>query len=643
MRRHHLIILLLIVATAGVFREVSHYDFVSNWDDQTHIYNNPHLNPVTPASVLYFWQHPYLGMYRPLTFTTWAAIATVARFPQPRHSPVLGTYSLDPHVFHVASLLLHILNVLLVFIILRLLVSEDWAAGAGALLFSIHPVQVESVAFISGMQNVLVGFFSLLALWQYLRYAIAQRDGSGLKQQRTAYALATFCFVLALLAKPAAVSVPLMAWALDYWALRRPARRCTMALWPWMAIALPCMWLTQPVSIQSRTSLLDRFFVAGDTLTFYGFKLLWPLHLSIDYGRTPQLVLSQPWSYLAWIAPCGVLLLLWQNRGRWPYLMAAAGVFVAVLLPVLGFVPFKFQLFSTPADRYLYLALLGPALALAWGLNHLWTAQKNPVISGKLTAGACALVFLLLAWRSTHQVRHWQNSRTLFENSVAVNPDGWYGHFSLGLILYRQGETTAAVQRFGETLRIVPNSLPVHTFMGMALLKEGQTEAAISHFQDALKMGPNFPLAHALIGSTLDRQGKGEEAIVHLRRAVETVPDSPEMHSTLAIALARQGNMAEAVREFREAWRLRDERNTRSTTNPAQDDDTDIGDITRQQRYLDEVMKDALAMNPHYAAALNGCGKFLKKQSKREEAVTFFQEARKVDPQLHTRQLQYDS
>ncbi len=385
MSRHHKIAVLLIVLTVAVFWRVHDHGFV--WDDRIDIYDNPHLNSETGPDILVFWQKPYQHLYIPLTYTVWATIARFSKAPTTREG-----INLNPRLFHVANLIVHLLSIIVVFTILRLLVPSDWAAGAGTLLFAFHPVQVESVAWVDGMRDVLSGFLSFVALWQYLTYARATSTaptGSGeketeisvskgvafdLNRRKLHYAAATLAYVLALLAKPSAVVVPAVAWLLDYWVLRRSLRQSTVALVAWLVLAVPFVILTRWAQsedvIYFITPLWARPFVAGDAIAFYMYKLALPLWLGPDYGRQPEWVLSHWWGYVMWMAPCGLLLMAWLWRDRKPWLMASAGIFVVGVLPVSGLVPFTFQYISTVADRYLYLSMLGPALALAWFLSE---------------------------------------------------------------------------------------------------------------------------------------------------------------------------------------------------------------------------------------------------------------------------------
>lgn len=245
MRLDNLIKLLLGIAAISVFYSVCNYEFL-DWDDGINISENPFLNPTSLQNVLYFWQNQYEGFYIPLTYTVWAIVALVSQNTLP-YSPEA---KLEPHLFHSANLILHILNVLLVFVILRLFINKacittknidlhnarrlDWAAGCGALLFAFHPVQVESVSWATGTKDLLCAFFSLTALWQYFLYATLEftspetngkkETGLKLSKKKFRYILASSAFIAALLAKPAAVILPIVAWVLDVLIVRKSTK-----------------------------------------------------------------------------------------------------------------------------------------------------------------------------------------------------------------------------------------------------------------------------------------------------------------------------------------------------------------------------------------------------------------------------------
>ncbi len=548
MQRHHWISVLLVLLTIAAFSGVRHLEFVL-WDDNKNVYENPHLRPVSWASVLRFWRAPYFTSYVPVTRSVWAGLAGLSALSA---SNVPGAPP-DPQVFHLANLAVHVLNVLLVFAILRKLVDNDWACWAGALLFALHPVQVEPVAWVTGMKDLLGGLFGLLALWSYLSYAVAAKEGATAGAGRAHYALATCCYVLALLSKPSAVAVPVMAWVLDCWAVKRPARQATLALIGWVAAGAAAAVLggyveREGVEATIGTPIWPRPLVAGDALAFYLWKLAVPLRLAPDYGRRLALVLAHKWGYLTWLVPCALAVLVWLRRASWPLLVASAGVFVAALLPVLGFVPFRFQGYSTVADRYLYLAMLGPALALAWVL-----ARRQ----SKVIWTVCLTALTLAGLQTTVQTLHWRNTFALFVHTLEINPNSWTSYTNLGAALKEQGEIAHAMTSFRRALAICPDDAGAHFGLGRILQETGRMEEAAVEFRAAVRSRPYVPEMHDYLGIALGTLGRNAEAQAHWAEALRLDPEYASAHHNLAISLYAQGRAQEAIEHWREALRVR--------------------------------------------------------------------------------------
>ena len=447
-----LLSLLLALLYLAVFGAVCRQSFVA-WDDDINVYHNPYLNPATAANTLHFWTSTTLGpnatAYRPVVYTVYAQIAHFAVVPVRVNE--FGPIALNPLPFHVVSLCIHIVNVLLVFGLLRRLIrGHDWAAGTGAALFAFHPVQTEAVAWVTGLTDLLGATFTLLALGLYLRWAAGGKW--------THIAGATACFILALLSKPSAVTLPLMAIAIDYFLLGRHWRFWIKPLSFWLglsAAAIGTAHLAEHVTLAGVvTPWYLRPLIAGDALAFYCGKLLWPVHLGIDYGRSPGVVLAGGKVWLTALVPAALGAAVWVLRKRVPWLAASILLFALALLPVLGLVPFRFQTYSTVADRYLYTALFGPALALACGLAHL--PKLLPPRAVLAVGSACGLILMLLCFGSALQVTTWQNSYSLFQTALETNPCSWMAHYNMGILLTNRGEATAARPHFVEAVRLKP-------------------------------------------------------------------------------------------------------------------------------------------------------------------------------------------
>jgi tetratricopeptide (TPR) repeat protein len=631
----HAVATLLILVTLVVFWQVHSYEFVL-WDDGLHVFENPYLQSLTFDNILAIWRKPYAELYIPLTYTLWALTAAVSRGVS-ANPP--GGFLLDPRFFHTLNLLVYLLNVLVVWRIVRLLLGRlaprpsltqvEWAAGAGALLFAVHPVHVEAVAWVTGFKDVLFGLLACVAVWQYLVYARGDGDppASGTPARGKApwslghYWLATGAFVLALLAKPAAVVVPLVVGVLDIWGWPQTWRHRRPALLVWLVLAV--LWGLLASQVQPPASgafippLWARLLIAGDTVSFYLYKLGVPVWLGPDYGRTPQVMLAQPWLWLTALVPWGLAAWLWYKRLRVPWLVAAAGVFVASLLPTLGLVPFAFQAFSTVADRFMYIALLGPAFVLAWGLAQ--SRQRWLVVGGVVVLGVLGIL-------SARQTGYWHNSTSLFEHELTVHPGSSVAYNTLGMVLAAQNRHAEATRYYTEAVRLWPGNTDAHNNLGNALHRQGKTQEAIPQYMEALRLKPNYAAAYNNLGMALADQGHLAEAISYYTQALYFQPAYPRAHYNLGNALREQGKPQEAMEQYTEALRLRP--NFAEAHN-------NLGATLADQGRVVEAMNHytaALQLRPSYVNAHYNLGVLLTEQGRLAEARQHFSEVLRLDP-----------
>lgn len=612
-RRHYWPIL-VVLAPMLVFLPVCTHDFVS-LDDHFNVYTNAFVANFSWANLVYFWTGTYDYLYAPLTYNVWMVVALISRLLHP-----LSLDSLDPHVFHAANLLLHCLNALLIFQILKMLLRDQWGAAAGALLFAIHPVQVEVVAWVTGMKDVLSGFWVLVSLWCYLRYSLAETTDT---RRRWWYAAATASYGLALLAKPSAVVLPLLAGIVALYWLRLPWRRLLRELLPWVVLAVPMVVVTKSVqdgSVQYfQPSFWQRFLVAGDAVSFYLGKLLLPLSLAIDYGRTPQYVLGQGWVYLTGILPYLLaIFLFWKSRRDWARVSAL--LFVAPLLPVLGFIPFNFQVMSTVADRYLYLSMLGVALSVGWVLAHY--RRRGVVV-------AALLVLALLGMRSILQLPNWENSEAFYRHTLAVNAKSWVSYLNQGIILKNQGEHQRALQNFQKVLEYKTDNPMAYSEMGDTYNAMGNREAAAATYQQALKLSPAYAEVLNKLGKIYYQAGKKEEAIEYLKKAVEMDAGSvfaAAYYADLGLAFSGDNKIDWAIHAYRKALAL----------NPyLEEAHSSLGDLylgRNETALAMEMYNQELKVNPGSAAAYNGLGMAYSLVGRKEQAVSAFLRAIELNP-----------
>ena len=559
--RHRLFVpLLLIIATSSIFITVVGYEFV-NWDDNLFILENRFFNPPTIENALHFWKEPSRGLYIPLTATAWSLLAWISGFAPTE------PYTLNPALFHAANLIVHVLGVLVVFGILRILLTRGFdqttnysdttnffkieiAAGIGALIFAIHPLQVEPVAWISNLKDLMCGLFSLLAIWKYLDFAVASRDGDTSGKKNLHYILASAAFLLALFSKPAAVTVPVVAFVLDRWAIKRPFKKSVVSLSGWL-IAAVLFAVIAKIAQQSdyvivTTPIWTRPFIAGDALAFYIYKLIFPMQLGIDYGRTPDYVLHQWWGYATWLVPAALAAYILFVKKKEPWLVSI-GIFAVSLLPVLGFTVFIFQNQSTVNDHYLYFPMLGISFCISW---IIFTARSKAVIT------VIVSLTFFFAVRSYIQLPVWKNSFTLFTNALSVNPVSFISQNNMGNLLRTKGNPDKAINHFELALKIRPGQPDAHYNLGIAWKQKGEMDKAVFHFKEAINNRSDFAIAHNNLGIVLGMQGKIEKAAEHYRKALDVRPDYPSANFNLGVYLAKKGKLSEAIVLYKRALKL---------------------------------------------------------------------------------------
>ncbi|MDP9172925.1 MAG: tetratricopeptide repeat protein [Planctomycetota bacterium] len=539
---------LLVVLTLIAFSPVLNAGF-TNWDDNRTLSQNRRLNPPSVQSVAFFWRHPYMDLYAPLTYTLWGALAAAT-----------GSNPLHPFVFHAANLLLHAASSVVVFEILRRLTHSIPAAGWGAAIFALHPVQVEAVAWASGLKDVLCGLLSFLALWQYILVFDRNDLFPPVNRRRLRYAFATVVFVLAILAKPTAIMLPLIAMAIDLLSLRREPAATVRSLGPWVLLAIPFVistYIWQPAGSEFVSpEFYLRTLIVLHALAFYLMKLVVPLGLGVDYGWTPHLAL-QKWANIVWIAPAVVATVIWRIRRAVPGVLAGGLVFVAGLLPLLGFVSFDFQKFSTVADHYLYIPMLGTGLIVA-SLVAQWEKSSKDMHrradqSVKLLS---RIVLLAIAGLTFRQSLYWRDTQTLFSHAVDVNPNSWVAHNQLAANALDSGDVATATTEAGMALQLNADYMPAFVTQGAARARGRDMAGAIRSFRQALKLAPDNAQVMSQLGGALGQIGRLAQAREMCQRALKFDPDNVQAHLNLGTVLYNLGDESGAIKELNIALSL---------------------------------------------------------------------------------------
>ncbi len=558
--------LLLAVVTMLAYHPAWHGGVL--WDDEAHI-GGPELRTLDGLRRIWFVPRT-TQQYYPLLHTSYW-------LQQKLWGDSITGY-------HIVNLLLHIGCVVLVLRIVRFLRIPG--AELAATIFALHPVNVETVAWIAERKNTLSGVFVLAATLWYLRF-----DEN---RSRRSYVLALGLFLLGLLSKTAIVTLPLALLVIFWW--KRGAiswRHDVVPLIPFFffsaAAGLMTRWVEYGnIGYRARMldlSLLDRCLIAGRAFWFYLWKLLWPSNLMFVYPRW-EISAAVPWQYIFPLAVLVLLGILWSLR-RWSRTpLAGVLVYMVLLLPSLGFANIYFFLYSFVADHWQYLACLGIITPCASGIVLLATRLKSGY--AWLEPGVTLViggVLFLLTWQ---QSRMYNNAETLYRTTIAHNPACWLAydhlvdilyqanripeamnlfkdelrikpavaHYSLGNALLRKGRTSEAIDQFTEALRINPDYAEAHNNLGYALLVTGRTSAAIEQCKEALRIDPTYAHAHNNLGNALAQTGRASEAIDHYKQTLRMNPNSADAHSNLGAALAQRGRISEAIEELKAAVRI---------------------------------------------------------------------------------------
>jgi len=533
--------LLLAAVTIFVYRPAWNGGFL--WDDDAYVTNNDLLTASDGLRRIWFsLDSP--SQYFPLVYTTFRIERAL--------------WGLNPSGYHWVNLLLHVANALLVWRVLaRLNVPGAWLAGA---IFALHPVQVESVAWITERKNVLMVFFFLLTLLAWVAF-VDERT----KQPWRFYALALVLYVLALSAKTTACTLP-AALLLILWLQKKPINwRRLLQIVPFfvlgLGMGLVAVWWERYHQGTSRELFaflnpIERVLIASHAVWFYLGKLIWPTNLTFIYPRwsiTPTHPLDYAW-LVAGVAFCAVIYFARRYVGR--SVEVAALFFVATLSPVLGFIMLYTFRYTFVADHYQYLASIGPIALASAGVGGLAAAynRRRPLVLS--AAVSIVAILAVMTWRQSVM---YGDIEALWRTTLARNPSCWMAHNNLGIVLFQKGEIDEAIAHYRTTLQMQPDFWDADYNLGSALLIKGEVDEAIAYCNRAVAMEPNDPDAQVALGNALAGKERIDDAIVHYEKALAMRPDYFIARYTLSHALLQKGEIDAAIVQSRAALSIQPE------------------------------------------------------------------------------------
>ncbi len=556
-------------------------------------------------------------------------------------------FGLRSGMHHLVNVTIHLASVLLLFAVLRRMTKAVWPSAFVALAFAVHPLHVESVAWISERKDVLSAFLWILTLWNYARYV--ERPGRG----RYLLVLLTFC--LGLLAKPMIVTLPFALLLLDFWPLQRkePWGKLIREKIPLFVLSACASLITFVVQRQGGAVMalqtipfsarIENAFISYVT---YLIQFVWPAKLAAFYPYPSALPLSE--SVAAVLSIAAISSFAWRLRRRYPWFCSGWFWYLGTLVPVIGLVQVGEQ---SHADRYTYIPLIGISVILAWGAH----AMLKPRLA------AIAAIVVCVAWivTASAQAAYWRDSESLFRHAIAVTEGNYEAWSGLGLALKDRGQIEEAVSDYRKALEIKPDFADARNNLGEALLLLGHPDQAMIDLKEAIRLHPSadahtnmgaalerlgkLPDAHAEylaalsldpqdaaaltgMGSVLEDEGRKDEALQQLDEAVEIDPDYAPAHYNLGRLLGTEGRVAEAATQFSEAIRLQP-RDAASHYN--------LGTALAVQGKLDEAtleFREAIALSPGDAMAHFNLGSALAQSGKMDEAIAQFSEAIHIRP-----------
>ena len=532
----------LVTLTWLTFGQTLGHEFI-NYDDNAYVYQNPVVvRGVTLDGLAWAFTHFHSGNWHPLTSIS--------------HMLDCQFYGLNAAGHHFTNVLLHSIAVLLLFVVLHRLTGTFWRSAFVAAVFAIHPLRVESVAWVAERKDVLSGVFFMLTLWTYYSYV---RTPS-----LTRYCVVAMTFALGLMAKPSLVTVPILLLLLDYWPLKRfdksPAAQSRQnSWWDRRSLIQRIIFEKIPLVVLSAASSFATVMAQRHTMSsielipltwriqnalvsycVYVWQMFWPTRLAVFYPH-PQNTIPFWQLSLALVFLVGISATAFILRRRQPYLLVGWLWYLGMLVPMIGLVQVGWH---ARADRYTYLPMIGLYLIIGWGaaaISASWRRRREIL---------CLLAIFVvgaLTSQTWAQTKYWQRSELLWMHTLAVTSDTEIAHNALGEDLLRRGHLDEAIAHFQTAVRIRPGFLDAESNLGVALLQQGKPDEAIVEFQKVLARNPKFAKGYFDMGAALLQKQNPEGAIAELRKAIAFRPDYAEAYNNLAIALFQTDQIDEAI------------------------------------------------------------------------------------------------
>jgi protein O-mannosyl-transferase len=545
LRGNRLVVVLVCVALSlivwAVFGQTLNHQFV-NYDDNEYVYHNSTIkNGLTPAGIVWAFTHIHSANWHPLTTISHMADCTL--------------YGLQPWGHHLTNVLLHMAAAIFLFFALRQLTGSLWGSAAAAAIFAVHPLHVQSVAWISERKDLLSGVFFALALWAYAHYARADR------QSRSRYYLmVVIFFALGLMCKPALVTLPFVLLLLDYWPLhraRKPEEWRHLIVEKIPLFVLTALSCAATIIAQKEALIPIRHLAFAERITsalvayvVYLRQLIYPAHLSVVY--------PYPEGGMQFLQIIGAFLFLgaatvfaFLRARTQPYLLVGWLWFLGMLVPMIGII----QVGPQPwADRYTYLSHIGLYILLVWGAADLLRRWRR---GRELAAVLASLLIIALTAQSFSETTAWRDNETLWHHALANTSNNYIAENNLGKALLDQRRLDEAIGHLRKALEIYPAYPEANNNLGYALANKGNRSDAIPFYEAALRARPDYARAHSNLGVSLAVLGRTDAALGHFHDALRMDENDPDVHYNLANLLLQLGRRDEAVTHLRATLRLR--------------------------------------------------------------------------------------